>query len=115
MDSFLFEEATSPESLLEKARKVQSQRLDELATNNTQQTNNIQDSLFDHLSSTMVNHQFSQMTETEDAMHLTAVGPETVSMQKFWQNAFTVSLPGDLNAVTNHPQLLGQDVSHLVV
>ena len=63
----------------------------------------------------MVNHQLSLMTKAEDALHFTAVGPETVSMQKFWPNAFTVSLPGDSNTVTNHLQLLGQDMSHLVV
>ena len=63
MDSFPFEKAVFLESLLEKARKVQSQRSWELATNDTQETNNIQDSLLDHLSSAMVNHQLSQTTE----------------------------------------------------
>ena len=91
MDSFLFVKTTSLESLLDEACKVQSRRLDELATNDTRLANNIQDSLFDLSSSVMVKHQLSQTTETEVIMHFAAVGSETVSMQKFWQNALTVS------------------------
>ena len=98
MDPFLFVKTTSQESLLDKACKIQSQRLNELATNDAQQVTNIQDSLFDLSSSVMVKHQLSQTTETEVIMHFAAVGPETVSMQKFWPNAFTVSSPGDLSA-----------------